>query len=93
MICEECGQEMQTAESCLFGAVILNGKKIKRETFGFIDEEGGRCGDCGILMKEGNIHHFGCDRERCPVCGGQFIGCECFGKNVELEKTRNMVER
>jgi hypothetical protein len=34
-----------------------------------------RCSDCGA--KFGYFHHFGCDCEMCPVCGGQVISCEC----------------
>ena len=33
------------------------------------------CHDCGVV--EGKLHHFGCDMERCPFCGGQLIGCHC----------------
>lgn len=33
------------------------------------------CGDCGVL--EGQIHEDDCDMERCPLCGGQFIRCNC----------------
>lgn len=33
------------------------------------------CHDCGV--EEGQLHHRGCDWERCPFCGGQLIGCGC----------------
>lgn len=42
---------------------------------------GRRCHDCNIL--DGGIHHFGCDMEVCPVCGGQFISCGCFDECYE----------
>jgi len=34
------------------------------------------CHDCGIAA--GGVHHFGCDMEICPRCGGQFLGCSCL---------------
>lgn len=33
------------------------------------------CHDCGA--REGQLHDFGCDMERCPFCGHQLISCDC----------------
>jgi len=45
------------------------------------ERDGGPCHDCNVL--DGGIHHFGCDMELCPVCGGQFISCGCFDECYE----------
>lgn len=33
------------------------------------------CHDCGVI--KGELHVPSCDAERCPVCDGQAIGCDC----------------
>lgn len=76
--CEYCGQEMPGAKGCTFGRFELEGGKIvRRQKVG--DEgwykKGQRCGDCDALF--GNYHHFGCDMETCPACGGQAAFCGC----------------
>jgi rRNA maturation endonuclease Nob1 len=39
------------------------------------DRWGDRCGDCGAAV--GEYHRDGCDLEICPICGGQFLTCDC----------------
>ncbi len=81
--CSDCNKEILKAKGCTLSHIKLGGKWYERSTENF-DEPSGRCHDCGA--KHGNYHHFGCDVECCPKCGGQMIGCDCFGdaENVEL---------
>ena len=74
-ICEDCGQEMHGSNSCKLKHVIIDGIKYKRDTNYY--DDGKTCHDCGIKNKVGNVHHFGCDIERCPKCGDQFFCCDC----------------
>ena len=82
-ICQDCDKEMMAAENCIFPMILIDGTWFDRDTSGC--DDGIRCHDCGII-KEDNVHHFGCDMERCPKCGGQLISCYCkkemVGKKV-----------
>ncbi len=77
--CTTCGLEQLEAKGCKFPAVVLNGKRYERIVAGddpiFILEDDERCPDCGALC--GYPHHYGCDRETCPICGEQMISCTC----------------
>lgn len=33
--------------------------------------------DCRCGAVPGGLHVEGCDKERCAICGGQLIGCDC----------------
>jgi len=65
------------SESCSleFRCIQIDGNTYPRDTTEF--DWNVRCHDCGIINKLGNLHHFGCDVERCPKCGGQLISCSC----------------
>lgn len=80
--CEICGNEMDKG-SCVGKieiAFTMGNEEFKesydRITFGGYGEDTDtRCGDCAV--EAGQIHHWGCDNERCPKCSGQALGCEC----------------
>ena len=85
--CSDCGREMMSAKSCTVPKLVVNGRVLKRVIHkGEFSEKGQRCHDCNIKYERGNIHHFGCDMERCPNCGGQLISCGCSKKLYKLKK-------
>lgn len=80
-ICEFCKRDMLLADGCDAGVIVAAGVKYERIKVGspgdfFEGETNSRCGDCNA--KFGYYHHAGCDCERCPVCGGQLITCDCL---------------
>jgi hypothetical protein len=83
--CKYCKQEMQTAQGCTYPYIKIEGKIYKRNTVYY--DNGGRCHDCGIYNHYQNIHHYGCDIERCPKCGGQLISCDCKKKQIVKSKS------
>ncbi len=79
-ICKYCGKEMGVVDSCGHPFIRIGNEVYARDTTTF--DEGKRCHDCGILNKKGNLHHLGCDMERCPKCGGQLFICDCAKGNL-----------
>jgi len=76
-ICKHCKGEMLTVAGCTYDAAVINGKphqRLKESRCGE-DEYGNPCHDCG--RRPGHVHHYGCDNETCPVCGGQLASCDC----------------
>ena len=84
--CEDCKKEMAKAGNCNkeFAFIKLDGKRYRRNLSYF--DVNGRCHDCNIINNKGNLHHFGCDIERCPKCKGQIISCECWKNDYDKEE-------
>jgi hypothetical protein len=73
--CRACAREMldEGREGCL-PTLLIGGKLHNRLPHGTDAYDVDDCNDCGVQL--GAVHHVLCDRERCPVCGGQLIACE-----------------
>ena len=76
-VCEDCQEEMQTADTCVVGELTIDGRPYERIAFGAERPRWSqdRCGDCRVLV--GGFHHLGCDIEQCPRCRRQLISCGC----------------
>jgi hypothetical protein len=72
--CEICNKSMMRSKGCLDKDYVIDGKRYPAVPY--VDIYGSeRCHDCNC--KDGEFHHTGCDMERCPLCNGQFIMCDC----------------
>jgi len=88
--CECCSREMTLGGGCEATHVgtTERGPWVARVKYGDEPEdwgaaEGRNCHDCNVAP--GQPHHMGCDVERCPGCGLQFIGCECAWSHLATD--------
>ena len=59
---------------------LIDGKEWPRIRYGDESEDWGAdrqpCHDCGVIKGQYHVP-FLCDAERCPVCDGQALACDC----------------
>jgi hypothetical protein len=67
-------------QGCTCKTIIVNNTRMDRDASYY--DKGVNCHDCAIANVPGNVHHWGCDIERCPSCKGQLLSCDC---NVDFE--------
>ena len=78
--CRDCKQDMAPGNGCTLPQVRIQGQVYDRIRYGNEEEDWGAangypCHDCNV--SPGQLHHLGCDVERCPACSHQLISCGC----------------
>jgi hypothetical protein len=74
--CMHCNRKMPAAKSCsrdnrnIFSNGWIYSRALKKNGKG-------RCPDCGIELRRGNVHHWGCKYEICPICKEPMHSCHC----------------
>lgn len=93
MKCDDCLEDMldDSVKTCTERTIEIHGTEFSRDAKYY--DKNSRCHDCNIVNISGNIHHAGCDMERCPCCGGQLISCGCLDDDSDCEafRERNLV--
>jgi len=75
-ICEICGKDIKLVDGCVESEIEIGGKWYKRLMEPVHEVKPNECcHDCGV--EPGRYHHWDCDMEKCPKCGGQLISCTC----------------
>jgi hypothetical protein len=72
--CDDCGLDMDVAFGCTQDQALIADEWRNRST-NHDDSSDGRCQGCGAT--HGQVHHYGCAIERCPVCGDLLSACDC----------------
>lgn len=67
-----CGEKMNV-DTCKHKHIMIGGIPTLRIPYPPTSTK--NCHDCNIWP--GGVHHEGCDMEKCPICKGQLISCDC----------------
>lgn len=80
--CSWCNQTMSGSKTCTGNEFVEfpDGTKLPS----IPNDEGHKCPDCAVA--NGGFHHPGCDKETCPKCHGQLIGCGCLDQQEDYEE-------
>ena len=90
--CTQCKKDMSApeTESCVSELIKIGDTEYEPNTSSFDCNK--RCHDCNIVNEGGNVHHPGCDMEKCPKCKGQLISCGCLDGNEDEEESEEIEE-
>lgn len=82
-VCEYCDREMTDLVACTLAAYDDFPDEVERARIPYTEDADypEHCVDCGT--PRGQLHHPGCDTERCPRCKWQAISCECPSSSEE----------
>lgn len=77
--CRACGCTVGKTVSCRIRTISYKGKTFQRVKVGdpgdpYEGKKISACPSCGVSF--GRFHHADCEKEVCPVCGGQLATCE-----------------
>jgi hypothetical protein len=71
--CEACDQRMAVNNGCTATKLIIKKGSSSYGALRVPYDQLVPCHDCNVGFDQ--LHHPGCDMERCPSCGGQAISC------------------
>ncbi len=83
--CKACKRTHQSPQGCKLRTIKINGieylpipygKETAWEQYNLTPGE--TCRDCETPL--GKYHHLNCCVEQCPVCGEQWISCNCIAE-------------